>query len=868
MHVTNYRQCLQFRIVFYGAVFWIAIAGGGMAARAEQGVLFLDGSASVKSFAEVYRTTMREIASAARSSSGNRIDFVRIGDVANGARLDAANSNMNDLDLSRKLQRPFSFKDKFTRISNSMSVAQGLSKDATQIMIVTDLEPDHKAAGGKWAFSVQDMQDLLETHKRLKKLLSSPKLKKMGIVLLDWNQQPEGMLSSRQKRNPLAFLRRTKSKLIRRLGGSAGAGKEDSSNQKLYQQAAAAVVYDLKASSPDKLEITLMPKSVNGQRNERQFFNSACKVFVDALREDPRCDLTAVSSCRPAQQSALKTDFNVHFVLGRFIRDGTLKSLLKNSFDGEQQIAGLATSRQFSTQLTRTESNPASDYSIEVCTVKSSLVQQNGRTVRRFQCVRSRRMNLRKLGWKVSRRNRDGSSEVISGLRAVNQGGGRQQDDVARRSFVKDVMGVLRRDIRDNHRPKPVSVRIYLHRGTADGPVLPQGHWVSAHYTIGNSQDKTNARIDEGTGGVTLKIPSGATDIKLVHSARLPEGDVDTPMGDVPQSVLSSCEYYHHPVPEAVFVEKSLVIKWPAVTSVERVGRLSIRMTDGAYRQIAGNPPVISGDAERALTLLPGRYTIRFAIDDPRYQSVVLTARPWKHDSTLQSGLVQTVELPVKSDPLALEITNENNARQNLDQIPNYLAAPQKLWDALKELVSDDGELTVAGKDMMASSQNYFWGLLSLVAIKLEEPETRLPNGMTQESLLKHVKAARDYFRSSAQDEQVVSSFSRGLRRVGLIDIDGKLLPRAPQMLQVLLDNIVDNGGFCSQRTSTAVWLNKFGERLITNYNSWLEQSSIEKRFQAQRPGQVQIGAQNARRASHSPFTEALVTKCLIGVAG
>ena len=602
---------------------------------ARKGVIFVDSSASVRDFGEAYRQSMRGIAAKAReagrpgrSSSGQptQIYFVPISD---GADLPTRlpNTSMRDATLSQALAQPFRFSAQTTQIAKSLRAARRLGT-IDEVMIVSDLVPDHRASGGPFEFSRQDMADLIETKVELIKLLESEALQTMGLLMLGWERAPAEYLSRAERENPdsvIAQARRANQRWSRR-NRNAGPEREDGRNRQLYEKAVAAVVVSLQKAFPEKVRVTPMRRTSGGTRNEQGFFIFACTVFESALSGDPRCAADAAVACVPGGGGSgrVQSEFTLGVNLGRYRFDGRILAILRNKFAAELQSRGLVVPRRIRL-VTEADQAASADFKLKLCVVSAR---------NRRRCAARGNPRLRSLGWTLEGRMSNGSEtgEIVPVTRVV--AGGANRGQAILNALANDVARKLETHLRDNFRA-PQSVLSVILKSSAGRP-MPRGHKIRADYKLGGSSsgngsgdgqsDTAHNRVIDETGAVVFHIPRQVRDLRLTHiGVRANEDGTDSEiaLGEIDQNAVGSCQIYNHQIPENLFVPYKLAVTWPSeqrFAQSSKKGRLSVRLVEqgSLSEEQAIAAPAISGDEVSEVSLPPGRYEVTLQVGDQR----------------------------------------------------------------------------------------------------------------------------------------------------------------------------------------------------------------------------------------------------------
>lgn len=847
------------------------------------GIIFVDASASVKEFAEAYRQSMQGLSSRARDKfeeHRTRIHFVPIGDSTGATRV-LPNTGMSVEELRAALSGPFSFAAKTTLLSDALARGRTVPNVA-RMMIVSDFVPDHAKSKEAFRFSREDMRDLIKSRDIVKTYLDNPKLEKLGLILLGWEQDPEHFLTERERANPEAVIDQARRSNEQRLG-SAGPEREDA-DETLYRKATAAAIVSLKRASR-KLTVTTMALSVGNSRNEQGFFIEACRVFDSILAGDPRCggNNEQASACSAGPRRGVKDTFTVAVDRGRYRNDNFLLNVLKTHFSAPLQGPRLVTPRRITIVENSADVTAATDYRVTLC----PLQRAGGR-----ECAGGYAApNLQLLGWKLEGKVSENSTslDVIEPVRHA-PGGGADAAAAARNSLANDLERILLTHIGDTHRPPRQDLWVALK--TASGTAIPRGHRIVAKFTILGSARRVEGTVLDETGTVVLPLPAAAESVELYHSstrtfAEVPGGrataDAEIKLGEaVPQRFVGSCEIYNHVVQDNLFLPVKIDVKWPEnsrLAAASKRGRLSVSLEDTDHEQPVARDTII-GDQVQDVELPPGNYKVTLKVDDPRLMQPDMVPRTWLANSAVAGPSAPGFQAPrpetpeqvlsfrVEFDTLLRPDTDPQVASEQVEMVPNYLAPPVAVWAVLKGLMSND-RLTPRGERTLLQSANAFWGALTAAAYVVNAQARGTASTDIDATQLRTLLRAMQVqvVERANQDTSIARDISRGLRRIGLMMEDGRNHPHAQKLISLLLVRIVE-GNFCSSPTSALQVISRpnssFTRELIDEYNNWLLQSTVRTDQLAQEASTHGISA----RVSHTPFTVELARRCHIPLDG
>lgn len=864
-------------LAFASALVVLVLGFSGRDVRAQSaesnGLIFVDASASVRAFAVAYRQSMLGLAGRARDQHQNHrttIHFVPIGDGSGSARV-LPNTGMRFEVLQEALATPFSFGAQTTLLSKSLEIGRTVP-NVSRVMLVSDFIPDHTPAGPTFAFSRQDMADLLTAQSIIKAYLASPKLEHFGLVLLGWDRDPAAYLTAAEQANPEEVINRAKKRNADRLGTTSGPDREDN-NEDIYRKATAAVILSLQRHSP-KLTVTPMAQQVGNTRNEQGFFIEACRVFDNVLAGDPRCggEGRDASVCSVGPRGTVRNTFTVAVDRGRFSRDEFILNLLKEKFRAPLVGPQLITPRRVTIVDKSELSNTRPDYELKLCPLRAA----DGR-----ECDGPYAPpDLRKLGWQLSgrRADQDRALEIVEPVRPVESAGGINADDSVRGGLANDLDRVLRRHIGETHRPPRQDLWVTLK--TRAGLAIPRGHRVVAKYTISGQPARAEGIVLDETGTVVLPLPAAAEGVELLHfstrtrSGTPAPGDAEIKLGTpVPQQSVGSCEIYSHVVQENLFIPYKVKATWPEsprLAASSKIGRLSITLQDTDYEQPVERQ-TITGNDEQIVKLPPGNYSVTLKVDDPRLLQPDSVPKTWLADSALAGVVNPDFGAPPPPDRDTLQFLVELDgllrpdgqlANEQVIEVPNYLASPAEVWTVLKGLMSGD-RLTPRGQRTVVQSANAFWGALSVAAEVIDRQA--IGNAATDIDPVQLRKFLRQLLEQvvepSNRDATIARDIARGLHRIGLATEEGLEHPSARSLVGLLLYRLSE-GNLCSIATTARAAEQRnpvYSSEVIAEYNSWLLQSSV-------RPEQL-VGSQasarmSARAPSQTPFRIELARRC------
>lgn len=848
------------------------------------GLIFVDSSGSVRAFEQAYRSSMLGMATTARDKHRDHrmtIHFVPIGDGSAPPRV-LPNTGMPAEQLQQALAVPFTFNAQTTLLTRSLEVGRSVT-NVSRVMFVSDFVPDHTPSGPTFAFSRQDMADLLSARDVIKSYLDNPRLERFGIVLLGWDRDPATYLTDREKANPEEVVTRASRQNASRLAAGSGPDRQDN-DEELYRKAIAAVLVGLQRHSP-KLTITPMPTQVGNSRNEQGFFIEACRVFDAVLAGDRRCGGDVASGERPQTCSAgprrgVRDTFTVAVDRGRFVNDQLILNVLKEKFRPPLDGAQLVTPRKV-TILDKSElGNVRPDYELKLCPLRAGGTDCDGPFSQ---------PNLRALGWQLGARRseQDASMEPIEGVRAVSSGGGANPDDAARDGLANDLERVLRRHIAETHRPPRQDLWVTLK--TSAGVAIPRGHRIVAKYKVAGQEARSEGTVIDEAGMVVLPLPTSAENVVLYHHSKrtlvpvqsgAPPQDAEIALGTaIPQRFVGSCEVLNHQVPDSLFIAYQIKVTWPPdnprLTPASHKGRLAITLQGTDYAQPIERQAIV-GNSTQMVKLPPGGYSVAFRVEDPRLLQPDTVDKTWvagvqqiNFQAPQPASDADTVHFLIAVDEPLLRPDGQAASEQVIEA-PNYLGPPAQVWTFLKGLASGLGtqtpRLTPRGELTVVQSANVFWGALSVAAEVIDRQALGTPAGDFDATQVRQLlRLLLDVVERSSRDTAFARDIARGLHRIGLVNEDGQEHPGARALLGVLLYRLSE-GSLCGSQTTVRQLVQRLRERnpaytaeVIAEYNSWLLQSAV--------PPEQMAGAQppsglSARSPSQTPFRIELVRRC------
>lgn len=882
------------------ALVWAVMAGIADRALARSadsnGLIFVDSSGSVRAFEQAYRNSMLGMATVARDKHRDHrmtIHFVPIGDGSAPPRV-LPNTGMSSEQLQQALAVPFTFNAQTTLLTRSLEVGRSVT-NVSRVMLVSDFVPDHTPSGATFAFSRQDMADLLSARDVIKSYLDNPRLERFGIVLLGWDRDPASYLGPDELRAPETVIARASRQIASRLPSGSGPDRQDNDVQ-LYEKAVAAVLVGLQRHSP-KLTITPMPKQVGNSRNEQGFFIEACRVFDAVLTGDPRCSGGArgePQACSAAPRRSVRDTFTVAVDRGRYVNDQLILNVLKDKFRAPLEGPQLVSPRKV-TILDKSElGNVRPDYEIKLCPLRPGGTECDGPFSQ---------PNLRVLGWQLNARrsDQDAAMEAIEGVRPVSSGGGNNPEDRARDGLANDAERVLRRHIAETHRPPRHDLWVTLK--TSAGVAIPRGHLIVAKYRVAGQDSRSEGIVLDETGTVVLPLPTAAENVTLHHFSRetlvsaqgaRQAGNYEKPLGGaIPQRFVGSCEIYGHVVPDDLFHPLQIQVTWPPLprfAPTSQKGRLAITLQGTDYIQPIQQPQIV-GNGTRTIHLPPGVYRVTFRVEDPRLlQPVEVPSKTISAGIRAENGTVredfqvpssrapataqpssgpETIQFEVEPDKL-LRADGQAESEQVIEA-PNYLAAPAQVWAELKDDMdrrppSTTYTLKPAGAQKVVRSANMFWGALTVAAEVIDRQATQTAQGDFDAGQVRaYLGLLHQLVERSSRDTEFGRDIVRGLNRIGLVGEDGTEHPDARFLVGVLLFRLSE-GNFCSTQTTVLQLLQQLQRRnpaytaeVIAEYNSWLLQSAVPPEQMA---GSQPASGLSARAPSQTPFRSELVRRC------
>lgn len=236
--------------------------------KAESILVFMDNSASIKHLHDIY---LREIETIMGLTGSNQVHFAVIG-TSYTRNCKLLGSGIPTSERRVAIQNTFNFQDQNTLIYNSLKSVESCEafKETDNILIISDMEPDHQVSAGSFVFDRQDLDDANNTHNLLKGWVAQGK--QLHIVLHDWENVPE-----RDNRDFEPFISTDESliSLWRAQKKKARQGKlvrEYSTNRKLV----ALSLLELKEYEPSAVHLFSMPLKKNNKPNHEGFRQVLC----------------------------------------------------------------------------------------------------------------------------------------------------------------------------------------------------------------------------------------------------------------------------------------------------------------------------------------------------------------------------------------------------------------------------------------------------------------------------------------------------------------------------------------------------------------------------------------------------------------
>ena len=196
MSLTSLRSILPGML---GALLGLCVAGALLGwpapAAAEGAWVLVDNSGSMRRLARTYHRDLQ--------------DFIELGepDLLIYSTIAAPGGlwriRSNDADPGKAVLQSFTFKGATTPIAESLARAEGDDDFARvdHVVIVTDMDPDHQAAGKRFDLSREDVADLDQTLRQLDAWLA--KGIEIDLILHGWNRAPSISTYSRAELDAL-----------------------------------------------------------------------------------------------------------------------------------------------------------------------------------------------------------------------------------------------------------------------------------------------------------------------------------------------------------------------------------------------------------------------------------------------------------------------------------------------------------------------------------------------------------------------------------------------------------------------------------------------------------------------------------------